>query len=259
MNSTVVIVTGAAGGLGSAIAARVADDFDVVLVTDIQEKALQAVVERIGASSRARVISHVCDVSDPDQVTALFERANQVGAVTGLVNAAGIGGFCGIEELLPQQWDRVFEINTKGTFLMSQAFVRVATAPASIVNISSIGARSGNDVLAHYGASKAAVIELSHSFARGYGRKGIRSNAIMPGFIYTDMWRNSVPFMREHNPALADVTDEQIFAGIVDQNVPMGRPQEPEDIAEATAFFLSERAKNITGQTLAVDGGTVLT
>ncbi|MDJ0336632.1 SDR family oxidoreductase [Cryobacterium sp. PH31-O1] len=257
MNSTVVIVTGAAGGLGAAIAARVAEDFDVVVVSDIQEKALGALAEKIGGT--ARIVAVVCDVSDPEQVTALYERASQEGAVTGLVNAAGIGNFTGFDDLTTEQWDRVFAINTRGTFLMCQGFVRVATAPASIVNISSIGARSGNDVLAHYGASKAAVIELSHSVARAYGRKGIRSNALMPGFIYTDMWRNSVPFMREHNPELEGVTDEQIFAGIVDQNVPMGRPQQPEDVAEAAAFFLSERAKNITGQTLAVDGGTILT
>lgn len=81
----------------------------------------------------------------------------------------------------------------------------------------------------------------------------------MPGFIYTDMWRNTVAYLKQNDPSLADLTTEQVFAGIVDQSIPMGRAQEPEDIAEAVAFFLSDRAKNITGQTLAVDGGTVLT
>ena len=81
----------------------------------------------------------------------------------------------------------------------------------------------------------------------------------MPGFIYTDMWRNTVAYLQQNDEALAAISAEEVLAGIVDQSIPMGRPQEPEDIAEAVAFFLSDRAKNITGQTLAVDGGAVLT
>ncbi len=259
MAHTLAIVTGAAGGLGPAIATRIATDFDTVLLTDLNEDRLQAVAETIERDTSAKAIVAACDVSQADQVVELYRRAESAGEIRGLVNAAGIGMFTPMAEISPELWDRVFAVNTRGSFLMSQEFMRVAEAPASIVHISSIGARAGNEMLAHYGASKAAVIELSHAIARGCARTGIRSNTVMPGFIYTDMWRHTVAYLQAHDPSLASLSADEVFAGIVDQSIPMGRPQEPEDIAEAVAFFLSDRAKNITGQTLAVDGGAILT
>ena len=259
MTSRLAIVTGASGGLGPAIGRRIAEDFETVLLTDVREDRLGEIAEHIERDSGARVLTAGCDVSDEEQVASVYRVAAQEGAISGLVNAAGIGMFTPLTEIDQQLWDRVFAINTRGTFLMSQHFIRTAQPPASIVNISSIGARAGNDMLAHYGASKAAVIELSHAVARGCARTGIRSNTVMPGFIYTDMWRNTVAYLQQNDEALAAISAEEVFAGIVDQSIPMGRPQEPEDIAEAVAFFLSDRAKNITGQTLAVDGGAVLT
>lgn len=259
MTNRLAIVTGASGGLGSAISRRIAEDYETVMLTDVRVDRLGELAERIERETQARVLTVGCDVTDQDQVASLYETAAAEGAVSGLVNAAGIGMFTPLTEIDPELWDRVFAINTRGTFLMSQAFIRAAQPPASIVHISSIGARAGNDMLAHYGASKAAVIEFSHAVARGCARTGIRSNSVMPGFIYTDMWRNTVAYLQENDPSLAELTAEDVFAGIVDQSIPMGRPQEPEDIAEAVAFFLSDRAKNITGQTLAVDGGAVLT
>lgn len=259
MAQTLAIVTGAAGGLGPAIAARIAADFDLVLLTDLHEDRLHDVAASIERSGTAKAIVVACDVSNPEQVAELYRTAANAGSIRGLVNAAGIGMFTPMAEISPELWDRVFAVNTRGAFLMSQEFMRLAEAPAAIVHISSIGARAGNDMLAHYGASKAAVIELSHAIARGCARTGIRSNTVMPGFIYTDMWRHTVAYLQENDPTLAELSADQVFAGIVDQSIPMGRPQEPEDIAEAVAFFLSDRAKNITGQTLAVDGGAILT
>ena len=259
MTHRLAIVTGASGGLGPAIGRRIAEDFDAVLLTDVREEPLGQIAERIAQETGTRVFTAGCDVSDDEQVGSLYRMASAEGAISGLVNAAGIGMFTPLTEIDPDLWDRVFAINTRGTFLMSQHFIRTAQPPASIVNISSIGARAGNDMLAHYGASKAAVIEFSHAVARGCARKGIRSNTVMPGFIYTDMWRNTVAYLQQNDEALAELSAEAVFAGIVDQSIPMGRPQEPEDIAEAVAFFLSDRAKNITGQTLAVDGGITIT
>lgn len=259
MTSSVAIVTGASGGLGPAIARRIADDYDTVVLTDVREERLAAIAADIEAATDARVPTMVCDVSDAAQVAAVFDAAGREGDIAALVNAAGIGIYTPLLEIEPEQWDRMFAINTRGTFLMSQQFVRVAAPPAAIVNISSVGARAGNDMLAHYGASKAAVIEFSHSVARACARRGIRSNTVMPGIIFTDMWRSTIAYLQEHDPAMAELPEAAVFAGIVDQTIPMGRPQEPEDIAEAVAFFLSDRAKNITGQTLAVDGGIVLT
>lgn len=259
MAGRLAIVTGASGGLGPAIARRIAEDFDTVMVTDVREERLAEVAADVERATSARVLAARCDVSDEAQVAAVYEHAAREGTIAGLVNAAGVGMFTPITEISGELWDRVFAINTRGTFLMSQYFIRTAEPPAAIVNISSIGARAGNDMLAHYGASKAAVIELSHAVARGCARKGIRSNTVMPGFILTDMWRSTIAYLQANDPAMAGRSEDEIFAGIVDQSIPMGRPQDPEDIAEAVAFFLGERARNITGQTLAVDGGAVLT
>ena len=202
MTNKLAIVTGASGGLGLAIASRIAEDFDTVMLTDLQEERLSEVAESIESSTSARVIVSACDVSDQAQVAGLYDTAASEGAITGLVNAAGIGMFTPIAEIDVELWDRVFAVNTRGTFLMSQHFIRTAQPPAAIVNISSIGARAGNDMLAHYGASKAAVIEFSHAVARGCARTGIRSNTVMPGFIYTDMWRNTVAYLKQNDRAL---------------------------------------------------------
>ncbi len=259
MTGRLAIVTGASGGLGPAIARRIAEDFDTVLLTDVREERLETLAAEIEGTGGARVLAMRCDVSDPAEVAAVYEAAAQEGSISGLVNAAGIGIYTPLIEITPEHWDRMFAINTRGTFLMSQEFVRRAEPPAAIVNISSVGARAGNDMLAHYGASKAAVIEFSHSVARACARTGIRSNTVMPGIIFTDMWRDTIAYLQKQDPEMAKLPVETVFAGIVDQAIPMGRAQEPEDIAEAVAFFLGDRAKNITGQTLAVDGGIVLT
>ncbi|MFD5506011.1 SDR family NAD(P)-dependent oxidoreductase [Streptomyces sp. NPDC127061] len=132
-------------------------------------------------------------------------------------------------------------------------------APSAIVNIASVGARLGMEMLADYGPSKAAVIELTHVIAQVGAPSGLRANTVLPGLIWTDMWRATSEWLIANDPACADATPEDIFARFVGQMVPMGRPQTTSDIAEMVAFLLSERAANITGQTMSVDGGVVMT
>lgn len=259
MANSVAVITGAAGGLGSTIARRLTEEFDVVVVTDIRQEDAERTASQINEQTSVRAVPIVADVQDPDSVRDLYEAAAGYGELKGLVNGAGIGAFTDLLDIDVELWDRMFAVNTKGTFLMTQEFVRCAAAPAAIVNISSIGARTGGVPLAHYGASKAAVEAFSHSVARRCARQGIRSNTIMPGLIYTDMWRSTIAFLRTTDPSMEDIDDETAFTGFVEQTIPMGRAQEPEDIAEAAAFLISDRAKNITGQTLGVDGGAILT
>ncbi len=115
-------------------------------------------------------------------------------------------------------------------------------------------------MVADYGSAKAAVIELTHSLARIGAPSGLRANAVMPGLIWTDMWRTTAEWLIEADPAtFGGATPEQVFAGMVDQMVPMKRPQTPADIAEMVAFLLSDKAANVTGHTIAVDGGVVMT
>ncbi len=256
---SVALVTGAAGGLGSAVAARLAQEHAVVL-TDVDAERLAGVAGQLAAHG-AKVAHAVCDVSERASVQAAFAAAEErLGEVDLLANVAGVGMFHPFTELTEETWDRTFAVNTKGTFLTCQELVRRrAGRPGAIVNIASVGARLGLEMVADYGASKAAVIELTHSLARIGAPSGLRANTVMPGLIYTDMWRATAEWLIAAGLAPSEATPEHVFAGMVDQMVPMKRPQTPEDIAEAVAFLLSDKAVNITGQSIAVDGGTVMT
>ncbi|MFF5988298.1 SDR family NAD(P)-dependent oxidoreductase [Prauserella flavalba] len=256
---SVALVTGAAGGLGSAIAARLAEDH-AVLLTDVDAERLADVTAQL-ATDGARLAHTVCDVSEHASVRAAFETAEaQLGEVSLLANVAGVGKFVPFGELTARQWDQTFAVNTRGTFLTCQELCRRrAGRPGAIVNIASIGARLGMDVLADYGPSKAAVIELTHVVSRVGAPTGLRANAVMPGLIWTDMWQKTSEWLLENDPAHAGSSAEQIFMGFVESLVPMGRPQTTEDIADMVAFLLSDRAGNVTGQTISVDGGVVLT
>lgn len=255
----VALVTGAAGGLGAAVAARLVKDHQVLL-TDVDAGRVAETAAKLAADG-AKVAHAVCDVSERASVRAAFDAAEeQLGEVTALANVAGVGRFVPFTELTEDQWDHTFAVNTRGTFLTCQELVRRRGGrPGAVVNIASIGARLGMELLADYGPSKAAVIELTHVVARVGAPSGLRANAVMPGLIWTDMWRKTSEWLIANDPAHAEATPEQLFAGFVAQMVPMGRPQTPADIAETVAFLLSEKAANITGQTIAVDGGTVMT
>ncbi|NHE65902.1 SDR family oxidoreductase [Rhodococcus sp. D-46] len=258
MSAPVAIVTGAAAGLGAAIAERLAEDFGTLLLLDIEEAALADTAARLESLGVA-VHTARCDVRREGDVKNAFDVAASAGSPTALVNGAGIGVFTPFLEITEDQWDNTFAVNTKGSFLMCREFVSRTEGPASIVNIASIGARLGGDMLAHYGPSKAAVIEMSHSVARIGATRGLRSNTVMPGLILTDMWLRTIKELRRRDPSLTDVSDADVFDSFVAQMVPMGRAQTPGDIAEMVAFLLSDKARNVTGQTIAVDGGAVMT
>jgi meso-butanediol dehydrogenase/(S,S)-butanediol dehydrogenase/diacetyl reductase len=256
---SVALVTGAAGGLGSAVAARLAQEH-AVLLTDVDAERLADVAGTLAADG-AHVAHEVCDVRRRASVQAAFAAAeDRLGEVELLANVAGVGMFHPFAELTEETWDHTFAVNARGTFLTSQELVRRRAArPGAIVNIASVGARLGLEMVADYGASKAAVIELTHSLARIGAPSGLRANAVMPGLIYTDMWRATAEWLITAGLAPAGAGPEDVFAGMVDQMVPMKRPQTPADIAETVAFLLSDKAVNITGQTIAVDGGTLMT
>ena len=255
----IAIVTGAAGGLGFGIAARLAEDHAVML-TDINAKLLGEAAAKLAANGAT--IAHVaCDVSNRASVQAVFAAAeDQFGEVAALANVAGVGTYSAFGDLTEEMWDRTYAVNVKGTFLTSQEFIKRRNGrPGAIVNISSIGARMGLDMLVDYGSSKAAVIELSHSLARIGAPTGLRVNAVMPGLIWTDMWKGGAEWLIANGVAPADLTPEELFIRTVEQSVPMKRPQTLADLGEMVAFLLSEKARNVTGQTIAVDGGVLMT
>ncbi|MFE3293198.1 SDR family NAD(P)-dependent oxidoreductase [Rhodococcus sp. NPDC059234] len=259
MSPRVAVVTGAARGLGAEIGLRLAADYDALVLADLHAESPERDADPRWRNLGVEIVSVACDVRSAGSVGEMFDLAERIGSVRALVNAAGVGLFTPFLEIDHAQWDNTFAVNTRGTFLTCQEFVRRAKGSGEIVNIASIGARLGGDMLAHYGASKAAVIELSHSVARVGAAREIRCNTVMPGLILTDMWRRTIAVLRDRDPALSGASDDVVFAGFVQQMVPMGRPQSAGDIAEMVAFLLSDKARNVTGQTISVDGGAVMT
>ena len=241
----VALVTGAATGIGAAISRRLARDGIAIGVLDIAIEEARKVADQIG-SAGGKAIALQADITDREQVKAAAAKLRAAfGSITILVNNAGITGMVSFEELTDAQWDRMFEVNTKGTFIVTQVVVpdMKAAGWGRIVNISSSSAQSGAPMMAHYSASKGAIIAFTKTLARELGPLGITCNNIPPRFVM-----NTV-MSEQHfsNPQLS--REEWIKAG------PIRRQGEPEDIAGACAWLVGDEAGYVTGQTIGVNGG----
>jgi len=245
MNQRVVVVTGAAQGLGRAFARDLAARGWHVAVTDLNGDRASQVAKQIaqkGGTARA----FTCDVSDPSQVADLAMAVKeQLGTAVGLVNNAAIfstlrmGPF---EDIDPDTWDRVLRVNVTGAFLMCQAFIPAMREEGygKVVNISSATVLTGRPGYLHYVTSKAALIGLTRALASEVGEHGITVNAITPGSTATEIERETIT--AEQRQAMAAATA-------------LRRVQVPADLVGAVAFLLSSDSDFITGQTLNVDGG----
>jgi 3-oxoacyl-[acyl-carrier protein] reductase len=243
-----VLVTGASRGIGRAIALGLAQrGFDVAL-NDIerQKDALAEVAGEIGAIGR-RVLTVIADVSRKSEVEAMVGRmVAEFGRVDAVVNNAGILIAGPIDGLKEEYWDSVMDVNAKGTFLVVQSVLPTMKKQryGRIVNIASIGGKHGAPEQAHYSASKAAIMGFTRVLAQEVGELGITANCICPGIILTDMGRVNLD-----DPAVRDAWREKTA---------IRRIGEPEDVVGPVAFFASDDAAFVTGQTLNVDGGIVL-
>jgi 2-hydroxycyclohexanecarboxyl-CoA dehydrogenase len=241
----VALVTGAAAGIGAAIARRLARDGIAIGVLDILiDDATRVADEIVKAGGKA--IALQASITDRTQMSTALTRLRQTfGPVTIVVNNAGITGFVPFEELTDAQWDRMMEINLKGAFIVTQMVLpdMKSAGWGRIVNISSSSAQSGAVLMAHYSASKGAIIALTKTLARELGPLGITANNIPPRFVM-----NTV--MSEKSFAESHLSKQsQIDSG------PIKRQGEPEDIAGACAWLVSEEAGYVTGQTIGVNGG----
>ncbi|MES2321681.1 MAG: 3-oxoacyl-ACP reductase FabG [Pseudomonadota bacterium] len=245
LSGKVIVVTGGAQGIGLAIAERCAESGASVAVWDYQGDAIAGALERIVAlAPRAQVAGFIVDVSDlaavNDSVKATLAR---FGRIDGLVNNAGVVADAQLTKMSEAQWDRVIDINLKGVFNCTRASVDALIASAgAIVNMSSLVGLSGNFGQTNYAAAKAGVLGMSKTWARELGRKGVRSNAICPGFIET--------------PILAAMP-ERVIGEMVSQ-IPQRRMGQPREVAAAAVFLLSAEASYINGATLEVTGGLTL-
>jgi NAD(P)-dependent dehydrogenase (short-subunit alcohol dehydrogenase family) len=245
LDGKVAVVTGASSGLGVAFAQALAEaGADVALgarrIDRLQET--KALVEAAGR----RAITVQTDVADPDSCTALVTAAmEQLGRVDVLVNNAGIGTAVPATREAPEQFRSVIDVNLNGCYWMAQACGRVMQPGSSIVNISSIlGITTAGLPQAAYAASKAGLIGLTRDLAQQWtGRKGIRVNALAPGFFASEM-------------------TDQYPEGYIDSMGPRlvaGRVGDPRELSAALLFLASDAGGYVTGQTLAVDGGMTIT
>ena len=243
----VAIVTGAARGIGAATARRLAADGLAVAVLDLEEQACKGTVDAIVADG-GRAIGVGADVSDSAQVEAAVARVvEELGPPTVLVNNAGVTRDNLLFKMTESDWDTVMAIHLRGSFLMSRAAQKhmVEAGWGRIVNLSSTSAL-GNRGQANYSAAKAGLQGFTKTLAIELGKFGITCNAIAPGFIATEMTKATA--------ARLGVEWEEYIKQRASQ-IPVGRVGQPEDIAHAVSFLVSEGAGFVSGQVIYVAGG----
>ncbi|WP_329132193.1 3-oxoacyl-ACP reductase FabG [Streptomyces sp. NBC_00670] len=243
----VAVVTGAARGIGAATAVRLAAEGRAVAVLDLDEAACKDTVEKITAAG-GKALAVGCDVSDEAQVAAAVERVVQeLGAPTILVNNAGVLRDNLLFKMSVSDWDTVMGVHLRGAFLMSRACQKhmVDAHFGRIVNLSSSSAL-GNRGQVNYSAAKAGLQGFTKTLAKELGKFGVTANAVAPGFIATEMTK-----------ATADRVGMGFddFKAAAATQIPVARVGEPEDIANAIAFFTGEAAGFVSGQVLYVAGG----
>ena len=254
------IVTGAARGLGAAIAGRLARDGADVVLLDVSAD-VTATAERLGSTGDAKArlgqvaLGLVADVSDERACAAAVDRAvSAIGGVDVLVNNAGIGGpDTDVTGTSLTEFRRVLDVNLTGTFLMCRAVAKVMIGQGSggaIVNLGSVFGQQGVAGGAGYCASKAAVALLTHSLALELAPRGIRANTIAPGNMATEMHWDE---LRSRAARFGTAFDEQVES--VRTSVPLGRHGTGDDIAGVVAWLVSPDAGSGTGQTIGVNGG----
>ena len=237
----VAVITGAARGLGREIASTLARRGYAVVVADVDDERAEHVARSIEAAGGRATAVHL-DVSSSGDVNRVFPAlCEQPGTPAVLINNAGVYPDDSLLDMTEAQWDRVLDVNLKGTFLCAQAFARLRIAAGGggeIVNLASTAAFSARIGAGHYSASKAGVVMLTKSLAQEFGPHGIRVNAVAPGLIEVEGDRVSAEYKRNFLP-----------------NLPIGRVGRPSDIAELVAFLVSDAAEFITGACIPVDGG----
>jgi meso-butanediol dehydrogenase/(S,S)-butanediol dehydrogenase/diacetyl reductase len=259
LDDKVSIVTGAGGQIGEGLAvelARAGSDIVIADVNVLDTEYNQQSSKEVGGAERAeKVAARVeelgrrakiveCDVTHADQVSAMVEETvSEFGGVDVLCNNAGIITVDPVEEMKEDEWDSVMDVNVKGVFLPSRAAIpHLKRSKGAIINTASIAGSIGAAGLAHYCASKHAVLGFTKSLSLELAGDDVTVNAICPGIVDTPMW----------NKVLTPTLEED-YGDTIERVIPLGRDQTPEDMGKLAVFYATNR--NITGQALAVDGG----
>ncbi|MET0484039.1 MAG: SDR family NAD(P)-dependent oxidoreductase [Aestuariivirgaceae bacterium] len=244
------IVTGGASGIGRAIVRILASEGARTAVTDLDVARAEAVAEETGTPAQAFQI----DVRDRASVETCFRRIEQeFGGYDILCANAGVSTMAAVERLTDEEWDFNFDVNARGVFLTNQVAIRHfldTGRQGVIVNTASLAGKVGAPYLAHYSASKFAVVGFTQALAREVAENGIRVNCVCPGFVRTSMQDREIVW----EAGLRGITPEAVIADYVAQT-PLGRLEEPEDVAKTVLFLASDLSAFITGEAINVTGG----
>ncbi|HTO09448.1 MAG TPA: SDR family oxidoreductase [Myxococcota bacterium] len=242
----VVVITGAASGIGRASAERIAAEGGTLFLLDVQAQGLEETRKRCEQLG-AEVDTRICDVSDAAAARAAIDAAvARFGRIDSLCNIAGILHFDHTHELALETWRRILAVNLDGTFFMCQAALpHLLASRGNVVNMSSTAALAGHPWTAAYSASKGGILALTYTLAIEYCAKGLRANAVCPGSVTTPIHAVfKLPEGADRNLLYRIMPPDKVFRG-------------PEAAAAAVAFLASEDAAHVNGEQIRVDGGTL--
>jgi NAD(P)-dependent dehydrogenase (short-subunit alcohol dehydrogenase family) len=255
LQGQVAIVTGAGRGIGRATALELGRMGADIVVAELDRANAERTASELRSLGRHALVVPT-DVTSREDLGAMVEQARaEFGRIDTLVNNAGIYRAAATLDVTEEHWDAIMKINAKAVFFASQAVLStmIAQKRGVIVSLASMAGKIGSRANLPYNASKAAVISMTKSLALAHAADGIRVNCVCPGFVETDMW-NSVA--REQG-ALLDQSPEEFTRRRLHQ-IPLGRMECPEDVANVIGFLVSPRSDYMTGQALSVDGGLVM-
>ena len=257
LNGKSCIVTGAARGIGRAIAGRLAEEGANVCIADIDEAGAQAAAKDIGQQG-GKALGCACDVTIRGSVTAMIQAVvEEFGQLNVIFNNAAVAEIRPFMQVREQDWERLMKVNGLGVLICMQEAARQMISQGTggkMINTSSIAGREGYDLQPHYSASKFAVIALTQAGARAFAEHGITVNAFAPGVVHTELWKQldkefiDLGLSKEPGEAMAGFASRAL----------LGRHSAPQDLVGIAAFLASNDADYITGQTIMVDGGMVM-
>ncbi len=252
LEDKVALVTGAAQGIGRAVALKLAQEGARIVVADLNLEGARAVAAEVEALERATLPLAV-DVRKVEEIRTMVDATvARFGRIDIAVPCAGIVQMKRLLEVTEAEWDRIFSVNARGLFFTVQRVGQqmVSQKAGAIVTMTSISGQGPRPFQTAYAASKAAVISITKSAAAAFAPHGVTVNAIAPGIVDTPMWDQiDQEMVKEFGEKPGEYRQSRRAM------IPLGRLQTPEDIANAVAFLASPEASNITGQTLNVDGG----